>query len=261
MLSFAAITPHPPIIIPNVGKGNIDLVKKTIEGMKRLERKLKKVKPDVIIIISPHGTLFADAFSINLVEKYTGNFRTFGDLSANLSFNGDVALAHRIFEKLGSKMPVAMISHPELDHGALVPLFYLTPRLTQYSIIPMSYSFLDYNKQMEFGERLKEEILLSNKKIAVIASGDLSHRLTFDAPDGYNPQGKIFDDKLVSLLKKKSIKQILGLDSGLIESAGQCGLRSILILLGIMKDINYQPELLSYEGPFGVGYLVMNFKL
>jgi len=261
MLSFAAITPHPPIIVPNVGKENINLVKKTIEGMKKLERKLKKVKPDVIIIISPHGTLFADAFSINLAEKYSGNFKTFGDLTTNLGFNGDVALTHRIFEKLEAKMPVVMINNQELDHGALVPLFYLTPRLTKYSIIPMGYSLLDYNQHIEFGERLKEEILLSNKKIAVIASGDLSHRLTFDAPDGYNPQGNIFDDKLVSLLKKKLTKQIIELDPELIENAGQCGLRSILILLGIIKNTNYKPEFLSYEGPFGVGYLVMNFKL
>jgi AmmeMemoRadiSam system protein B len=261
MLSFAAIAPHPPIIIPNVGKNNLDLVKKTIAGMNKLEKKLRKNQPDIIIIISPHGTLFADAFSINLSEKYTGNFKTFGDLNTNLNFNGDVGLVHRIFEKLEAKMPVVMLNQPNLDHGTLVPLFYLASHLTNCSIIPIGYSLLDNNKQIEFGERLKEEILLSNKKIAVIASGDLSHRLTFDAPDGYNPQGKIFDDKLVSLLKKKLTKQILDLDAELIEGAGQCGLRSILILLGIIKDINYKPELLSYEGPFGVGYLVMNFKL
>ena len=230
-------------------------------GSYLIKQKLKKVKPEVIIIISPHGTLFADAFSINLAEKYTGNFKAFGDLSTNLNFNGDVGLTHRIFDKLEAKMPVVMLNQGELDHGALVPLFYLTPRLTQCSIIPMGYSLLDYNQQIEFGERLKEEILLSNKKVAVIASGDLSHRLTFDAPDGYNPQGKIFDDKLIALLKKKQTKQILALDPELIENAGQCGLRSILILLGIIKDINYKPELLSYEGPFGVGYLVMNFKI
>ncbi|MDD5222100.1 MAG: extradiol ring-cleavage dioxygenase, partial [Patescibacteria group bacterium] len=75
------------------------------------------------------------------------------------------------------------------------------------------------------------------------------------------PNGKIFDDKLISLLKTKSWKQILDLDQGLINDAGECGLRSILILLGIIKNLNYKPELLSYEGPFGVGYLVMNFKL
>jgi len=261
MLSFAAITPHPPLIIPNVGRENLKLVNKTVEGMKKLEKRIKAVNPEIIIIISPHGTLFADALSFNLAEKYSGDFRAFGDLTTKMIFNGNIGFVHKIYEKLETKMPVAMISSEDIDHGALVPLYYLTPRLKNYSIVPIGYSLLSYDKHIEFGEKLREEIILSPKRVAVIASGDLSHRLTFDAPAGYSPQGKIFDDKLIGLLKKKATKSILGLNQKLIEEAGECGLRSILILLGILKDTNYKPELLSYEGPFGVGYLVMNFKL
>lgn len=261
MLSFAAITPHPPIIIPTIGKENLKLVKKTIEAMETLGQKLNRVNPDIIIIISPHGPIFTDAFCLNLSEKYFGNFTAFGDLITKLEFNGNLDIVYKIREKTEIVVPTTMISEPNLDHGILVPLYYLTKNLKNFSIIPIGYSFLDYKKHLEFGEKIKEEIILSNKKIAVIASGDLSHRLTFDAPAGYSPQGKIFDKKLINLLKKKSINQILNLNPNLIEEAGECGLRSILILLGVIKNLNYQPELLSYEGPFGVGYLVMNFKL
>ena len=100
-----------------------------------------------------------------------------------------------------------------------------------------------------------------NKKIAVIASGDLSHCVTKDAPAGYSPRGKEFDEKLVELITNKNITGILKIDQGLIEEAGECGLRSIMILLGLLERINYTPEILSYEAPFGVGYLVANFKL
>jgi hypothetical protein len=36
---------------------------------------------------------------------------------------------------------------------------------------------------------------------------------------------------------------------------------SILILLGILDEVKHEPQLLSYEYPFGVGYLTMEFKL
>jgi len=219
------------------------------------------VNPDVILIISPHGPLFADAFSINLSEKYIGNFQQFGDFSTELEFKGNLGFAYKIREKLETKLPVIIVNEEKLDHGTLVPLYYLTQKLKNFSIIPIGYSLLDYQKHLEFGKIIKEEILKSNKKIAVIASGDLSHRLTFDAPAGYSPKGKIFDEQLIKFLKNKATNSILKMDPKLIEEAGECGLRSIIILLGILQDLNYQPEILSYEGPFGVGYLVMNFKL
>jgi len=125
----------------------------------------------------------------------------------------------------------------------------------------MSYSLLDFKTHYVFGQKLKEIIFSSNKKIALIASGDLSHRLTFDAPAGYSPQGRIFDEQLIKFLRKKAFKKIVNFDSSLVEEAGECGLRSILILLGVLDQVNYKPEILSYEGPFGVGYLVANFKL
>lgn len=261
MLSFAAIVPHPPIIIPTIGGEKLDIVKKTIESLEKLNKRLCRIKPDVIIVISPHGHIFADAFCLNLSEKYFADFRNFGDLETRMEFTGNLDIAYKIREKTETSSPTTMISEPNLDHGVSVPLYYLTKNLNNFSILPIGYSFLDYQKHLEFGEIIKDEIFRSNKKVAVLASGDLSHRLTFDAPAGYSSQGKVFDKTLITLLRKKAVKQILGLDADLIEEAGECGLRSILILLGIIKNLNYQPELLSYEGPFGVGYMVMNLKL
>jgi len=136
-----------------------------------------------------------------------------------------------------------------------------SPSLKNVSILPIGYSLLDLKAHYSFGDFLKEIILDDDKKIAVIASGDLSHCVTKDAPAGYSPRGKEFDEKLVELITNKNITGILKIDQGLIEEAGECGLRSIMILLGLLERINYTPEILSYEAPFGVGYLVANFKL
>jgi len=261
MLSFASICPHPPLIIPEVGKENLRVVEKTIRAMKKLNEKILKVAPEVIIIVSPHGLILPDVFTLNLSPKYLGNFEAFGDFTTKLEFKGDLELAYKIRESISSSLPINLITEPELDHGTLVPLYYLTKQLKNFSILPMTYSLLDYETHYNFGRKLKEIFLSSNKKIAFIASGDLSHRLTFDAPAGYSPQGRVFDDQLIKFIKKRAIKKIINLDKNLIEEAGECGLRSVLILLGVLHKINYRLEILSYEGPFGVGYLVANFKL
>lgn len=262
MLNFAAITPHPPILIPSIGRENTKRLKKTTEAMEKLEKKLFEVKPDTIIVVSPHGPLLPDAFSINLNPEYRSNLQEFGDFSTKMEFKTNTALAFRIKELIEDKnIPLVLTSDGFLDHGAVVPLYFLTKRLPEVSILPVGYSMLDFKTHFNFGDFLKEIILNEEQRIAVIASGDLSHRLTKDAPAGYSPRGKEFDEKLTALIANKNIAGILKLDEDLVEKAGECGLRSILILLGLLERINYVPEILSYEGPFGVGYLVANLKL
>jgi AmmeMemoRadiSam system protein B len=112
---------------------------------------------------------------------------------------------------------------------------------------------------LQFGVELKESIFKSDRRIAVIASGDLSHRLSLTAPAGFSPRAKEFDKKLIQLLKQKKADGVLTMDPELIEIAGECGLRSIIMLLGIVKNMKYEFEVLSYEAPFGVGYLVGQF--
>lgn len=259
-LVFASICPHPPIIIPTIGKENIATVKKTIRAMTKLEKDFKAAAPDTVIVISPHGPLYQDAFSINYADKYIGKFQQFGDFSTNLEFSPDLKFLYRLRERLEQKLPMVITQEENLDHGSLVPLYFLTQRIKP-KLVPMGYSLLDFETHLEFGRLIKEEIMASKKKIAVIASGDLSHRLTEDAPAGFSAQGEVFDKTLVKLLEKKDIQGILEMDKNLIEEAGECGLRSFLILLGILKNINCQPKIYSYEGPFGVGYLVLNFKI
>ncbi len=261
MLSFAAIAPHPPILIPTIGRENTKRVQKTIEAMEELEKKIYEARPETIIIITPHGPILADAFSLNLNPKYQSNLEEFGDFATKLEFKTDTALAYRIKELMEDKnIPLILVSEPFLDHGTTLPLYFLTKRLNEVAVLPVGYSLLDFKTHFNFGDYLKEIILNEEKKIAVIASGDLSHRLTVDAPGGYSMRGKEFDQKLVELIANKNTAGILNLDSDLIEEAGECGLRSFVILLGLLERMNYVPEILSYEGPFGVGYLVVHFQ-
>lgn len=261
MLVFSAICPHPPILIPAIGKDNIKAIKNTAEAMKKLEQDLYADKPDVIIIISPHGELIPDAFSINLNTGYKANFEEFGDFTTKLEFSSSSLLALKIKERVENELPIVLSSSENMDHGAAVPLFYLMKHLKDVEVIPVCYSFLDTDKHFLFGQLLKKEIAKSDKRVAVIASGDLSHALTKDAPAGYSPKGEEFDKNLITLLKRNDITGIRKIKPKLIEDAAECGFRSIIILLGIIEEYKFEVEVLSYEGPFGVGYLVANFKL
>lgn len=260
MLVFSAICPHPPILIPTIGKDNLEKIKNTAEAMKNLEEELYASKPDIIIIISPHGEIIPDAFCMNLNSKYTAGFEEFGDFKTKMEFNSAPLLAMKIKERVEGTLPLVLTSSDNLDHGCAVPLFYLTKHLKGIEILPICYSFLDYQKHFEFGQLLKKEIAKSEKRIAVIASGDMSHALTEDAPARYSPKGAEFDKKFIQLLQRKDVRGIMKMDAKLIDKAAECGLRSFMILFGILDEYKYESEVFSYEGPFGVGYLVANFR-
>jgi len=263
MLVFAGISPHPPLLIPEIGKENLKFVKKTTEALNKLAEELYASQPETIIIISPHGPMMADAFVLNMNPDFEINFKDFGDLVTKIKLAGDVGLTHHYKEILEAKIPVVLTSQEKLDHGTGVPLYFLTKNLDskKIKIIPGAFCMLDFNTHYQFGMKLQEDILNDTKRIAVVASGDMSHRLTPEAPAGYSHWAKKFDETLVKKIKEKDVKGILKLDPEFIEEAGECGLRSFIILHGILNSINYTPEILSYEGPFGVGYLVTNFRL
>jgi AmmeMemoRadiSam system protein B len=261
-LAFAAIVPHPPLLIPTIGKDAIKKVEKTKLAMEKLEEDLYISRPDILIVISPHGKLFQDAFSINVVPEMETDLREFGDISTKLKFKGEMGLAAKIHKSAQtSGISSTMISEAQIDHGAAVPLFYLTRHLQNYTLLPIGYSGLDWKTHMDFGYLLKDQIMNSNKRVAVIASGDLSHALTTDAPAGFNAAGAEFDQKIQELLSTGSASGILQMDPEFVENAAECGLRSFLILMGALKGINYTYKSYSYEGPFGVGYLVANFVI
>jgi len=262
MITFACFVPHSPILIPEVGKENLDRLKETVEAYRNLEADLYSVKPDIIVVISSHANIqTGEFFTINQQPKLSVNFKKFGDLVTKLEFDNDIGFGYQVKESCEDYFPIMLIADQELDYGSGVPLLYLAEHLLNVKIISIGYADLPYHDHIKFGELIRKQINLSDKRIAIIASGDLSHKLHKDSPAGYSPQAQEFDQEIIKLLNDKKIDQIIDLNPKLIAEVGECGLRSLLILLGIIKEINYQPLKLSYQAPFGIGYLVENFKI
>jgi len=161
-----------------------------------------------------------------------------------------------------TKPELIIVSSPHPDWGFKVPLYFLAKRYKPDAIKPILTDFESPQVHFQRGKEMIKNIP-KNKKVAWIASGDMSHRLKEDGPYGFHLSGPKFDQEFIKLLKRKDIQAILNLNSRLVEEAGECGLRSFSMLLGALEadKNNWQPEVLSYEGPFGVGYLVANFKI
>jgi len=262
MIVFGAICPHPPIIIPEVGKENTDRVQKTIAAMEELAKDFANARADTIIIISPHGPIFADCFNVRAAEVFHGDLLMFGAPEVRLELPGNKRLANAIAHAAsGVNLPTKLLSSPELDHGIIVPLYFLLKNLS-YSptLIPIGFSNLPLKDHYQLGEMIARVCEPKLNRVAIVASGDLSHRLTPEAPAGFSPRGREFDEKLIELLEKADIESIINLDPQLIEEAGECGLRSIVVLLGALSPPHSQLSILSYEGPFGVGYLVAKLR-
>jgi aromatic ring-opening dioxygenase LigB subunit len=263
MINFAALCPHPALIIPSVGGSQAALAKKTVQAMEQVALDLKKHKPEIIVVISPHGPMRYDKFTVNLEESFKGSFSNFGGSDEEFFFKNDTYLARHLFSYLKEKgHPVEVIRENILDHGTLIPLFFLTQQLEeQPCIIPLTFTSLSWATHFEFGRTIGTVFNRQEENVAIIASADLSHRLTENAPAGFSPYGTKFDCALTDLLKKNDTQKILNLNPDFCDEAGECGLRSIIVALGAISDLRSTFKQLSYESPMGVGHLVGEWKI
>lgn len=262
MICFAAITPHTPLLIPGVGKENVKKLAQTAQAMERLARNLRASEPDTIAVISSHAAQHQGAFSINLHDEYRIDFEDFGDMSTTRWLKPDLELA--TFVQTGAQradIPITLDSNVSLDYGTGVPLYFLTNSLSGARILPLSYSGLPLKAHVRYGGVLKDVFEHSNKRIAIIASGDLSHCLSSDAPLGFKAEGETYDAKILEAVKGMSTSALLSMDGELVEGAHACVHEQLLILFGALEHRRVRPEILSYEHPFGVGYLVANIHV
>lgn len=270
-LTFACLVPHPPIMVPEVGGREVLKVESTVRAMEEVGKELKASAPEAVFFITPHSLAFQDALGINVVSALTGNLGAFGAPQVSFRYPNDLTLAEALGEKARQRgVPVVTLGAEilrryhlpgGLDHGIMAPLYYLRKQGLEAPLIPISIGFLPPTKLYLFGICLQEVIEAGPKQVAVVASGDLSHRLLPGAPAGYAPEGKVFDLKIKEALAKMDVEEILNLPEDLIEKAGECGLKPLTILLGVLDGYQVEAKVLSYEGPFGVGYLVARFLL
>lgn len=266
-LNFAAVSPHPPIIIPEIGEpSDLQKASQTIQAMKKMAFAFCEAEIDTLILISPHMLVYPDKFNICGMKKLFGSFASFGAPDIMMEFSNDLNLAHEIDQKANAQNINTLLYDNggeffELDHGLMVPLFYLNSQQeSTFKVIPIAYSDLSRADHFTFGQIIGEIVKKYPNRVGIIASGDLSHRLNHGSREEMQ-NGRDFDQKIAQDLKEGNAKEILYYDEEFVETAGECGYRSILILLGALDNINVKMETSCYDSPFGVGYLAARYKL
>lgn len=262
MLVFSAIVPHSPLLLPTIGKKHQTKLKKTLNALEELKKEFLASQPDTLLVFSPHGSSTPDAFSFNIAPHYQANLQEFGDFTTKIEFDPDLLLIEHLrhFLKSRADLPDTANTEQFLDFGTAVSAYLLGKDLPSLKLLPINDAGLPLQIHYEFGKAIQEEISKSKKRIAIIASADLAHTLTDKAPGGFSPKGKEFDGALVSCVKKNDKDCLLNLES-IAQEARACGLKTIAMLFGVLDGVNCSPQPLSYEGPFGVGYLVAKIKL
>ncbi len=260
-------TPHPPIIVPEVGGVQLRNVEPTVRSMEAVRAKTALLRPDTIVLLSPHAPMTSRKMGVSLAAAYEGDLAYFSAPDVVVEADGDEVLARTLLERTAENdMPVmATVSAGQtvdLDHGSMVPLVYLMGGLeSPCRLVLLSFSLLDLQEHARFGAVVGEVLIEADQRVLYVASSDLSHRLKPGSAAGYDPRGAEFDRQIAETFTAGDWRAMLSIDPELAEAAGECGYRSLAVLSGVVAAAQAagsrtQNHLYSYEGPFGVGYLV-----
>ena len=257
---FGVISPHPPIIVEAVGGTRAAVTSASLDALAQAAKALEAWSPETVVIMSPHSPAFSDAFVIETTPRLTGSFAQFGAGRARYEYRTDTEFARALLERMAETGIPAVdrareprMSPGTLDHGVMVPMNFLDPT-GRWPIVVMALSYLPYATHRELGATVAEVARALGRRTAFVASGDLSHRLTPDAPAGYSARAADLDAAIVAHVRAGDLKGLADIDPSLIEAGGECGLRSLITLGGFAGE-KAPARVLAYEGPWGVGYL------
>ena len=260
----AYMVPHPPVILPGVGKGKEAELEKTAEAYKRAAEEIRSQNPDTVVIISSHIEMYSDYFHIVPGEEGRGDMADFGAPDICISVKYDTGLRDvlcALCDECSIKAGTLGQRNRGIDHGSLIPLYFLGQayRTELPPVIRIGVSGLMLHEHYRLGMLIRQAACKAGRSIAVIASGDLSHRLSGEGSYGYAKEGPEYDRRIMETMSKGDFEELFSFEEDFCDKAGECGHRCFAVLAGVFDCISVTAEKLSYEAPFGVGYGICRF--
>jgi AmmeMemoRadiSam system protein A/AmmeMemoRadiSam system protein B len=260
----AFMVPHPPLIVKEIGKGKEQAITQTIEAYKEVARRVAALKPDTIVITTPHTIMYADYFHISPGYSAKGDFGQFGAAGVTFHVDYDEEFTSRLTDFADENDFHAGTLGEEskaLDHATMVPLYFINQEYTEYKLVRIGLSGESYQAHYTLGNYIRKVSDDLKRNIVFIASGDLSHRLTEDGPYGYQKEGPEYDRKIMEIMSSADFMELFHFDESFCDRAAECGHRSFVIMAGALDRTAVKAEQLSYEGPFGVGYGICAYEM
>jgi len=262
MLTHAIYSPHPPAIIPAIGQGDTKKFEKTIQALLSIALELKKNSPQTLIVLTPHAEIEIDKFVVRVPKssEFIADFSEFGVSNNSKTYPRDRLLTSQLIENMQAKdLQTSILETEKLDFGSSIPLHFLASAIPDVEIVNLGVSFGGVEVHRELGEIIRELAEKSEKKIALLVSGELSHQVTKDSPHGFSPAGIEWDEGIIKNLKAGRFEKIMQQDIFELEEIEECGFRGLVMLLSAFEKIPYTHEVLSYEAPGGIGCLVASW--
>jgi AmmeMemoRadiSam system protein A/AmmeMemoRadiSam system protein B len=263
-VEYACIVPHPPLIVPAVGRGEEKKIQSTINAYRAIAKNIARIAPETIVLATPHSVMYADYIHISPGRHARGDLGRFNAPQASVEKEYDTELVEVLSDlayEANVKAGTLGEKDASLDHGTLVPLHFIEQEFQDYKLVRVSLSGQPLIAHYRFGQLIARAAKRLNRRIVFVASGDLSHKLTEDGPYGFAPEGPLFDKQVVGAMKTGDFMAFLRFGEAFCESAGECGLRSFIEMAGALDGRAVTPDFRSYEGPFGVGYAVCGYTV
>jgi len=255
----AYVFPHPPLAVPAVGQGQEREISKTLKALDEAAGEIATLKPETILFITPHNVVYADYFHISPGDGAKGDLSRFGASLECFAAKYDTGLVEEISQIAYERIiPAGNQGERDssLDHGVTVPMWYINKFYPEYQSVRISPSGLDAAMHYRFGQCITEAVRKMGRRVVLIASGDLSHSLSDRGPYNYAPEGAEFDTIITNAFATGDFLSLFTIPETLRERAAECGYSPFMILAGCFDQLKVETKLLSYEGPFGVGYAV-----
>ncbi len=264
MIKAAFMLPHPPIIIPEIGRGEEKKVQKTVEAYHAAARQIADLKPETVLLMSPHQILYSDYFHISPGQSASGDYAQFRAPQVQMQVRYDTEFVEQLCKLAdAADFPAGTKGERDkrLDHGTMVPLYFVNQYFKEYRLVRIGLSGLSLKMHYQLGQYIQETDRLLNRTTVLIASGDLSHRLKEDGPYGYRKEGPEYDSRIMEVMGTADFGRLFQFPEDLCEQAGECGHRSFTMMAGALDKQKVEAALLSYEGVFGVGYGICTYTV
>ena len=258
----AFMVPHPPMIIPEIGRGTEIQIEETTYAYQRVAREVAALQPETIIISSPHSIMYSDYFHISPGKRAHGSFAAYKAKEIAFEEQYDTALIEQIClsaDKKGLAAGLLGERNPELDHGTMIPLYFIEKEYSGFNIVRIGLSGLPLTEHYKLGMAIQDAVEKTGRRTVYIASGDLSHKLKTYGPYGYAPEGPEYDNKIMECSGRAAFGEYLEFEETFCDKAAECGHRSFVIMAGAFDGWNVKAEKLSYQDVTGVGYGICSF--
>lgn len=251
------MVPHPPLIVPEIGRGSENAVEETINSYKYVAKKIAELKPDTIVLSSPHTVMYGDYFHISPGTDASGSFASFGAAGVKMEVNYDTRFVASLCEEAAVKGIDAGIlgeRDKKLDHGTMVPLYFIRQEYTDFQLVRIGLSGLPMEEHYKLGMAVAKVADDLNRRVVYIASGDLSHKLQETGPYGFDPAGPRYDERIMDVMGRGAFDELFAFDEHFLDKAAECGHRSFVMMSGCFDKTNVTIEKLSHQDVTGVGY-------